>query len=76
MNIRSFGVEGCEKGAAVQLRRRKTLRGIKILSPIQHQYFIGNKQDRTIVDGMQRLRNLSAETRRLHEGWGSESVET
>ncbi|KAJ3550717.1 hypothetical protein NPX13_g11461 [Xylaria arbuscula] len=51
----------------VQLSRCRTLQGIKLLSPIRQQDFIGNKLDQTIVDAMQRLRNLADETRRIYE---------
>ncbi|KAI1357192.1 hypothetical protein F5Y08DRAFT_324824 [Xylaria arbuscula] len=51
----------------VQLSRCRTLQGIKLLSPIRQQDFIGNKLDQTIVDAMQRLRNLADETRRMYE---------
>ncbi|KAG6996878.1 ATP-dependent DNA helicase pfh1 [Fusarium oxysporum f. sp. conglutinans] len=54
----------------VQLSRCTTLRGIRLLSPVRRQDFIGNKLDQTIVDGMQRLRNLAVETRRIYEGQG------
>ncbi|KAJ3552293.1 hypothetical protein NPX13_g11152 [Xylaria arbuscula] len=50
----------------VQLSRCRTLQGIKLLSPIRQQDFIGSKLDQTIVDAMQRLRNLADETRRMH----------
>jgi hypothetical protein len=51
----------------VQLSRCTTLQGIKLLSPIRQQDFIGNRLDQTIVDGMQRLKVLAAETRQLYE---------
>lgn len=51
----------------VQLSRCRMLQGIKLLSPIRPQDFIGNKPDQSIVDAMQRLADLAAETRRLFE---------
>ena len=45
----------------VQLSRCKTLKGIKLLSPVRPQDFIGNKLDEKILDSMQRLTNLAAE---------------
>jgi hypothetical protein len=51
----------------VQLSRCRTLQGIKLLSPVRHEDFIGNKLDQSIVDGMQRLTDLAAETRRIFE---------
>jgi len=51
----------------VQLSRCTTLQGIKLLSPIRPQDFIGNKLDQTIIDAMQRLEGLAAETRRAYE---------
>ncbi|KAH6883483.1 hypothetical protein B0T10DRAFT_411119 [Thelonectria olida] len=57
----------------VQLSRCTTLRGVKLLSPVRHQDFIGNKLDQAIVDGMQRLRNLAVETRRIYEGRGRDT---
>ena len=51
----------------VQLSRCTTLQGIKLLSPIRPQDFIGNKLDQTIVDAMQRLERLAAETRCVYE---------
>ncbi|KAI1289116.1 hypothetical protein F5Y03DRAFT_378387 [Xylaria venustula] len=51
----------------VQLSRCRTLQGIKLLSPIRQQDFIGNKLDQTIVDAMQRLRKLADDTRRMYE---------
>ena len=51
----------------VQLSRCTTLRGIKLLSPIRPQDFIGNKLDQTILDAIQKLRHLAAETRRVYE---------
>lgn len=47
----------------VQLSRCTTLQGIKLLSPIRQQDFIGNRLDQTIVDGMQRLRVLAPRCR-------------
>ncbi|UPK91002.1 hypothetical protein LCI18_001937 [Fusarium solani-melongenae] len=52
----------------VQLSRCTTLRGIKLLSPVRPQDFISNKLDQTMVDAMQRLKNLTAETKRIYEG--------
>ena len=57
----------------VQLSRCTTLRGVKLLGPVRHQDFIGNKLDQAIVDGMQRLRNLAVETRRIYEGHGRDT---
>jgi hypothetical protein len=51
----------------VQLSRCRTLQGIKLLSPVRPQDFIGNKPDQSIIDAMQGLTNLAAETRRLFE---------
>ncbi|KAJ3454832.1 hypothetical protein MRS44_013432 [Fusarium solani] len=51
----------------VQLSRCRTLQGIKLLSPVRPQDFIGNKLDQNIIDAMQRLTDLAAETRRLFE---------
>ncbi|KAM4055420.1 PIF1 protein [Hirsutella rhossiliensis] len=51
----------------VQLSRCTSLRGIKLLGPVRHHDFIGNGLDQAILDGMQRLKNLAAETRRLYE---------
>lgn len=51
----------------VQLSRCRTLQGIKLLSPIRHQDFIGNQPDQRILNAMQRLTDLAAETRRLFE---------
>jgi hypothetical protein len=51
----------------VQLSRCKTLKGIKLLSPVRPQDFIGNKLDQKILDAMQRLTDLAAETRRVFE---------
>lgn len=51
----------------VQLSRCTTLQVIKLLSPMRQQDFIGNRLDQTIVDGMQRLTVLAAETRQLYE---------
>lgn len=51
----------------VQLSRCRTLQGIKLLSPIRPMDFIGNKPDQMVIDAMQRLTNLAAETRRLFE---------
>ncbi|KAH7248159.1 hypothetical protein B0J15DRAFT_400634 [Fusarium solani] len=51
----------------VQLSRCRTLQGIRLLSPVRHEDFIGNKLDQSIVDGMQRLTDLAAETRRVFE---------
>lgn len=52
----------------VQLSRCTTLRGIKLLSPIRPQDFINNRLDQTMVNAMQRLKNLAAETKRVYEG--------
>lgn len=54
----------------VQLSRGTTLRGIKLLSPVRPQDFIGNKLDQKMVDAMQRLKNLASETKRVYEGQG------
>jgi hypothetical protein len=51
----------------VQLSRCRTLKGIKLLSPVRPQDFIGNKLDQKMLDAMQRLANLAAETRRAYE---------
>ena len=51
----------------VQLSRCRTLQGIKLLSPVRPQDFIGNKPDQSILNAMQRLKDLAAETRRLFE---------
>ncbi|KAI0976961.1 hypothetical protein F4678DRAFT_469034 [Xylaria arbuscula] len=51
----------------VQLFRCRTLQGIKLLSLIRQQDFIGNKLDQTIVDAMQRLRKLADDTRRMYK---------
>ncbi|KJZ68594.1 hypothetical protein HIM_12014 [Hirsutella minnesotensis 3608] len=51
----------------VQLSRCRTLQGIKLLSPVRPQDFIGNKPDQSIIDAMQRLTHLAAMTRRLFE---------
>lgn len=51
----------------VQLSRCRTLQGIKLLSPVRPQDFIGNKPDQSIIDAMQRLTDLAAETKRLFE---------
>ncbi|KAJ3568908.1 hypothetical protein NPX13_g6264 [Xylaria arbuscula] len=48
----------------VQLSRCKTLQGIKLLSPIRPQDFIGNKPDQSIINAMHRLIHIAAETRR------------
>ena len=56
----------------VQLSRCTSLRGIKLLGPVRHHDFIGNRLDQAILDGMQRLKNLAAETRRLYEDQGFE----
>ncbi|KAM4061599.1 PIF1-like helicase [Hirsutella rhossiliensis] len=56
----------------VQLSRCTSLRGIKLLGPVRYHDFIGNGLDQAILDGMQRLKNLAAETRRLYEGQGFE----
>ena len=57
----------------VQLSRCTTLQGIKLISPIRPQDFIGNRLDQTIVDAMQRLKNLAAETMRVYEQNGLSS---
>ncbi|KAM4063615.1 PIF1-like helicase [Hirsutella rhossiliensis] len=46
--------------------------GIKLLGPVRYHDFIGNGLDQAILDGMQRLKNLAAETRRLYEDQGFE----
>jgi hypothetical protein len=51
----------------IQLSRCRALQGIKLLSPVRHQDFIGNKLNESIVDGVQRLRFLAAETRLIFE---------
>ncbi|KJZ68959.1 hypothetical protein HIM_11656 [Hirsutella minnesotensis 3608] len=51
----------------VQLSRCTTLQGIKLLSPVRHQDFIGNSLDQAMAGGMQRLKYLAAETRRVYE---------
>ncbi|KAJ3518612.1 hypothetical protein NM208_g14453 [Fusarium decemcellulare] len=56
----------------VQLSRCKTLEGIKLLSPVRPQDFIGNKLDQKILDAMQRLTRLAAETRRAFEAQQSD----
>ncbi|KAM4064310.1 PIF1-like helicase [Hirsutella rhossiliensis] len=56
----------------VQLSRCTSLRGIKLLGPVRQHDFIGNGLDPAIIDGMQRLKNLAAETRRLYEDQGFE----
>ncbi|KAM4061986.1 ATP-dependent DNA helicase PIF1 [Hirsutella rhossiliensis] len=56
----------------VQLSRCTSLRGIKLLNPVRHHDFIGNGLDQAILDGMQRLKNLAAETRRLYKDQGFE----
>jgi len=53
----------------VQLSRCTTLKGIKLLSPVRLQDFIGNKLDQKMLDAMQRLIGLAAETRRAYEAW-------
>ncbi|XP_044718870.1 PIF1-like helicase domain-containing protein [Hirsutella rhossiliensis] len=52
----------------VQLSRCTTLHGIKLLSPVRYQDFIDNTLDRAMLDGMRRLTNLAAQTRRAYEG--------
>ncbi|KAJ6436144.1 c2h2 type zinc finger domain-containing protein [Purpureocillium lavendulum] len=56
----------------VQLSRCTTLQGIKLLSPVRPQDFIGNSLDQPMVDGMRRLKKLAAETRQAYEGRGRE----
>ncbi|KJZ69628.1 hypothetical protein HIM_10991 [Hirsutella minnesotensis 3608] len=56
----------------VQLSRCTTLHGIKLLSPVRYQDFIDNTLDRAMLDGMRRLTNLAAQTRRAYEGGDSE----
>ncbi|KAH7303745.1 hypothetical protein B0I35DRAFT_446248 [Stachybotrys elegans] len=56
----------------VQLSRCTSLKGIKLLSPIRQQDFIGNKMDYFIVEAMRRLSNLAEETRHAYEGQGTE----
>ncbi|KAH7237966.1 hypothetical protein B0J15DRAFT_569733 [Fusarium solani] len=51
----------------VQLSRCRTLRGIKLLSPVRPQDFLGNKPDQSMIDAMRRLTDLAVETRRLFE---------
>jgi hypothetical protein len=51
----------------VQLSRCRTLDGIKLLSPVRSQDFIGNKMDHSIVEAMQRLSDLAAETKCAYE---------
>ena len=60
----------------VQLSRCTTLRGIKLLSPIRPLDFIGNRLDQDIVNALQRLKHLAAETRRAYEGQGNDGVRT
>ncbi|KAJ6436236.1 CFEM domain-containing protein [Purpureocillium lavendulum] len=56
----------------VQLSRCTTLQGIKLLSPVRLQDFIGNTLDHPMLDGMRRLKRLAAETRRAYGGRGRE----
>ncbi|KAH7461132.1 hypothetical protein FOMA001_g19195 [Fusarium oxysporum f. sp. matthiolae] len=56
----------------VQLSRCRTLEGIKLLSPVRTQDFIGNKLDQKILEAMQRLTHLAAETRRTFEAQQSQ----
>ncbi|KAM4064312.1 PIF1-like helicase [Hirsutella rhossiliensis] len=56
----------------VQLSRCTTLHGIKLLSPVRYQDFIDNTLDRAMLDGMRKITNLAAQTRRAYEGGGSE----
>ncbi|KJZ68102.1 hypothetical protein HIM_12507 [Hirsutella minnesotensis 3608] len=56
----------------VQLSRCTTLHGIKLLSPVRYQDFIDNTLDRAMLDGMRRLTNLAAQTRRAYEDGDSE----
>ncbi|KAJ6436886.1 PIF1 protein [Purpureocillium lavendulum] len=56
----------------VQLSRCTTLQGIKLLSPVRPQDFIGNSLDQPMVDGMRRLKKLAAEMRQAYEGRGRE----
>ncbi|KAJ6436015.1 Pol-like protein [Purpureocillium lavendulum] len=51
----------------VQLSRATTLRGIRLLSPVRPQDFIGNKLDQNMVNAMQRLNKLAFETKRIYE---------
>ncbi|KAI0903058.1 hypothetical protein F4823DRAFT_629717 [Ustulina deusta] len=51
----------------IQLSRYRTLQGIKLLSPVRPQDFIGNKPDQSIINAMQRLTDLAAKTRGLFE---------
>ncbi|KAJ6436034.1 reverse transcriptase domain protein [Purpureocillium lavendulum] len=44
-----------------------TLRGIRLLSPVRPQDFIGNKLDQNMVNAMQRLNKLAFETKRIYE---------
>lgn len=51
----------------VQLSRCRTLQGIRLLSAVRQQDFIGNKLDPIMVAAMQRLEHLAAETRETYE---------
>jgi len=51
----------------VQLSRCRTLQGIKLLSPVRPQDFIGNTLDRHMIEAMRRLADLAAQTRRMFE---------
>ncbi|KAI8711065.1 hypothetical protein NCS52_01481800 [Fusarium sp. LHS14.1] len=51
----------------VQLSRCRILQGIKLLSPVRPQDFLGNKPDQGMIDAMQRLMDLAVETRRSFE---------
>ncbi|KAI0976119.1 hypothetical protein F4678DRAFT_469165 [Xylaria arbuscula] len=51
----------------IQLSKCKTLQSIKLLSLIQHQDFISNKLNQTIVDAMQKLRNLADKTKQIYK---------
>ncbi|KAI1746434.1 hypothetical protein F4782DRAFT_544257 [Xylaria castorea] len=54
-------------GLYVRLSRCGTIQGIRLLGPVQHWDFIGNMMNRTIVNAMQKLKNLADETRRIYE---------
>jgi hypothetical protein len=51
----------------VQLSKCTTLKGIKLLSPVRLQDFIGNKLDQKMLNAMQRLAGLAAKTRRAYK---------
>jgi hypothetical protein len=52
----------------VQLSRCTTLQGVKLLSPVRSIDFIDNKLDKRMLDAMERLQDLAAETKRRYEG--------